>query len=166
MATIQSFSGTHPYDESHAALTVALDWHGYDFSEDQLKRLSAVHAEAATGHLESGTCPRCRGPLDAGNTAGSRITTCRCIPICPSCGEDEAIQRMLGKPYSRLWQWPTTKSAKTRRRNLAMKGAVTTTALVAPDGTVITEDGATELVPRQHPGGWAEFGMDEEAGDV
>ena len=162
MTTIShSFPGTHPYNEECAAAAVQLDWidvPNMEFTLEELTRLGRHHATRVTAELNAGRCPRCSGPISPDRNAGSRITTCRCIPICPRCGEDEAFPLGLAR---RIWEWPTSKSAITRRLNKAREGAEITTAIVTGN-TMITETGATEIKGRPHPGGWAEYGHDGE----
>lgn len=159
MTTIESFSGTHAYNPTCARASVELDW--FEEFEIGLNVLSQVHADGVTERLETGICPRCDGPIDLERTAGSRVTTCRCIPICPACGEDEAFQPALGRPMSRIWQWPISRGHRTRRRNKVMEQSVVTTGILS-GSTLITEDGAHPIQLRANSGGWAEHGMDEE----
>jgi hypothetical protein len=80
-----SFSGTHPMDPAHAG-PCGDDW-----------------ADLA----RQGICPRCRGPLypkdpvptlrrpgdpfPIWHPAGSRVTACRCIPVCDICAFAESV---------------------------------------------------------------------------
>lgn len=49
---------------------------------------------ALTQVIDLGKCPRCGEPLPLlpEYPAGSRITACRCIPICGPCGTHEGIE--------------------------------------------------------------------------
>lgn len=155
---LRSFSGTHSYRPtcvSDAAKLAAVTDFGFDpFDAAAQDKIGAHWAGVVTGRLERGQCPRCRGPLPTVSEpppAGSRITACRCIPICASCGSDEATYPLP------LWRWPTSRSAVSRRRNYVSSPPQ---SAILHDGTVIDETGAQEVKMREHPGGWAEFGLD------
>lgn len=163
-AVIQSFSGTHMFKPDCALASIELDWIDQgNFTEAELRRLARVHVGRLADHLTNGRCPRCADALDPERTAGSRTTLCRCIPICPACGEDEAFQPSLGRPMSRIWEWPIGKGARTRRKIKIEQHATAEVALIARDN-LITSDGSSPIKLREHPGGWAEYGMDDEAG--
>jgi hypothetical protein len=59
-----------------------------------------VHALVALLHdIDHGHCPRCQGPLysvDGTAPVGSRVTSCRCIPLCTDCGAAESAERSVG----------------------------------------------------------------------
>lgn len=164
MTTIQSFSGAHPYRPQCVIDDIVADWARYDIDA----RSRAIDlAEAFTQALEAGKCPRCNGPLDPERVAGSRVTPCRCVPICPTCGSDEAYQAVRGTGLSPLWKWPVRKGDMTRRRNKVLSGPGVTIDLCTltsdSDGepVVISEEGVGRVVGRPHPGGWAEYGYDD-----
>ena len=53
--------------------------------------------------LEEGVCPRCGAaplPEEPELPAGSKITSCRCVPICETCGGAES--HTVPAPISRL----------------------------------------------------------------
>lgn len=161
MRVNRSFSGTHEYRpdcvQAIAELTAVTDF-GWT-NPDRIARSGRHWAETVTGFVESGRCPRCKGamPIDYPG-AGSRLTTCRCIPICSACGADEAWYPMP------IWRWPTSRSAMSRRRNKVYANSSVKAGILSSSGdslTVITEDGSTPVKLRPHPGGWAEFGMDD-----
>jgi len=157
---IEAFSGTHDYDPAHVVASIELDWFDQgDFSPEELARLGHHWADRVTADLTEGRCPRCHDALNKDIVAGSRVTTCRCIPVCPACGSDEGNQMLLGRPSSRVWEWPIGKGHRTRRANKV--AANSQVALLSGD-RIITSDGSHPLEPRPHPGGWAEYGRDDE----
>lgn len=57
--------------------------------------------------IDHGACPRCQGPLrtSAGQLSpGSRVTSCRCIPICTECEERETKETSISVVYS-VFDW-------------------------------------------------------------
>lgn len=159
MTTFESFSGTHPYRPECAANAVELDWHG-QIPEATLQDAIRRHSTRVTELLEAGKCPRCRQRFDVTRAAGSRTTSCRCIPICSKCGEDEALQENFSKQgLAQVWQWPISASARTRRARKFEESAREVTATLA-DGALLTEDGVMEI-PAPSTGGWAQYGYDE-----
>lgn len=163
MVAIDSFSGTHLYDIDCVKTSVELDWIDQDvFDDARLDELSSSWARRVNRAVTESTCPRCGDKFDEHLVpAGSRVTICRCIPICSACGEDEAFQEMLNNEISRVWQWPVSKSARTRRKNKVMANGRLATMV---GDQVLSKDGVTRIKPRPHPGGWAEYGHDSEQG--
>jgi hypothetical protein len=80
---IRSFSGRHEFQRTCLSKTDANE----PGTVDQI-----------VADINSGRCPRCRGPLPNPPEfpAGSRVTRCRCIPICGGCGSDEAHEEADG----------------------------------------------------------------------
>lgn len=154
-----SYSGAHPFRPQCALRSIAeafpdIEGAGQSFAAD------------VTAKIDSGICPRCSGPLPTGNIfpAGSRLTRCRCIPICDRCGSDEVYELVsrTGR-LSGVWQWPVGKSAITRRRN-KFKAQCTPASIVADGhggGVVLDDEGVTQIKLRPNPGGWLEFGYDD-----
>ena len=72
------------------------------------KRGLLVHAFVALVHdIDDGRCPRCQGPLRAAEDeepVGSRVTSCRCIPLCAACSACEASERSVGG-HSSVLDW-------------------------------------------------------------
>lgn len=169
--TLRSFSGTHDYNPEHVIRSIVEEWQleGIDV-EDHARD---VLVPRITADLSEGLCPRCRQTLarfDGDRGAGSRLTPCRCVPICGPCGSDEANQGggILGTGVSQFWRWPVRVGDRTKRANraAAMFGPVHPAVLTGgSDGqpVMITDDGATPLVPRPMGGGWAEFGDDDDS---
>ncbi|MBA3690435.1 MAG: hypothetical protein H0W82_03360 [Actinobacteria bacterium] len=67
-----------------------------------------AHALVGLLHdIDHGACPRCQGPsrTSAGEMAGgSRVTSCRCIPICGECEAREAKEASIGVVYP-VFDW-------------------------------------------------------------
>lgn len=161
MATLESFSGAHPFRPQCVVNAVVEEWAGHG---PNVKAVAIERAATIATKLGEGVCPRCDGPLDLSRTAGSRSTRCRCVPICPRCGEDEANQAILATGWSQVWRWPLRKGDITRRRNKMSKLGTRTVGLVTVSGdevSVLTEDGFSRAQMRPNPGGWAEFGYDD-----
>lgn len=156
MTEITSYSGTHPYRERCLASRVQADASDgadvyYSDVAEQVHELDEAIAQ--------GQCPRCgQGLPDHRPPAGSRVTACRCVPICPACGADEATTSI--GPH----QWrPTDPEFATERdqRLAAWEEAARPSHMVGDQ--MLTEDGVSKVEMRPHPGGWAEYGRDDEA---
>ncbi|MFF1906406.1 hypothetical protein [Kitasatospora sp. NPDC058218] len=52
-------------------------------------------------------CPRCGGPLGE-RPARSRVTTDRDVPICTTCGTDEAVREAQRQAPVPPGEWPLT----------------------------------------------------------
>jgi hypothetical protein len=78
----ESFSGCHPFRPSCLAKAMHDNWMGVYDDAVAVERLARF-----VDHIDAGRCPRCRE--DAPYSAGSRMTDCRCIPICSTCGTHE-----------------------------------------------------------------------------
>jgi hypothetical protein len=67
-----------------------------------------VHALVALLHdIDHERCPRCQGPLRTAEgemPVGSRVTSCRCIPLCAACGAYETSERAVGG-HSSVLDW-------------------------------------------------------------
>jgi len=119
------------------------------------------YAEVLTKRWVSvGCCPRCGSglPKPPVSPAGSRVTACRCIPICGTCGEHEALSTTSPS------EWPLDPEDVREQMAQWLATGTSSLALLAPEGDdcycVVDGDGVTPVRPRQHPGGWAEFGPD------
>lgn len=159
--TPRSFSGTHEFRPGCVAVLIQNVW--AELGLDQ-PVAGENFAARVTAYVNAGQCPRCEDDIADEVPAGSRVTQCRCIPICPACGVDEAYQPGLGRRLSPVWEWPISKGHRTRRLRKAEALTSATSAIIAGD-TLITEDGAQALRLRSDPGGWAEFGQGDETGD-
>ena len=66
------------------------------------------HALAGLLHdIDHDACPRCQGPTRRSPgeiPAGSRVTSCRCIPICAECETRETHEASIGAVYS-VFDW-------------------------------------------------------------
>ncbi|GMA24678.1 hypothetical protein GCM10025864_24370 [Luteimicrobium album] len=98
---MQSFSGTHAYDPAHVVDRFELAA-GEPLLGGELEAVRRYVDGMFTFEIETGSCPRCEGPLDVETAAGSRVTTCRCVPICTECGLDEAL--------GEIGEWSSTSS--------------------------------------------------------
>ncbi|MFG2855669.1 hypothetical protein ACGFZ9_34215 [Streptomyces mirabilis] len=169
--SIRTFSGTHPYRpqcvvESTVRLLEIL-------LPDTAAELAVLNAERITNAIDAGVCPRCSDPLrpdtapDDWRPAGSRATTCRCIPVCETCAS--WIEPIIGP--TAVTAWPTAEddgSGSTRKEHeteLAdrLRGQAELAYLAAGDGdpVLIANDGVTPIQMRSHPGGWLEHGYDD-----
>jgi len=101
--TIRTISGTR-------------DWHPSVLAETG--RSVALNAELIIDDIKNGRCPRCWGPLPAPPKlpAGSRITSCRSIPICASCARDEINEALDGLSISTAGTWPVPEEQIEDRR--------------------------------------------------
>jgi hypothetical protein len=57
--------------------------------------------------IDHGACPRCQGPMRGFRSqipAGSRVTWCRCIPICADCETLETREAAIGVVYP-VFDW-------------------------------------------------------------
>lgn len=166
---ITSFSGAHPYRPQCVAVALAelyAEWPEYmALTEERRAKLDLPNSRAVeiTESIDNGDCPRCTGPLTTG-PAGSRVTSCRCIPICPACGDREAFPYGT---YTGITMWGSDElleadeDADTRKQN---EPAPTPAFIAATDDgpVLMSSDGVTNIELREHPGGWAEFGYDED----
>lgn len=55
----------------------------------------------ATHQVQSAPCPRCGGKMARRNAISRRSK----LEVCPSCGTDEAIRELLGKPLKATEWW-------------------------------------------------------------
>lgn len=150
MTSPTSFSGAHPFRPQ--CLAALLD-------DEYLDAFYGTDADEHLAHLvtevDSGRCPRCGRDLPTGATrpSGSRVTRCRCIPVCGPCGEHE-IADLVGPN-----DWPAVSPSEVDEWRAEM--LANAKPGIVTESTVITEEGASEIRPRPHPGGWAEFGYDD-----
>lgn len=173
---IRTFSGAHPYrpqcvlNSARTILSELLD--GPD-----AKALAMHISERVTTAVDSGVCPRCSDPLTVADAsegwrpAGSRATTCRCVPVCETCSS--WAEPVLGTLA--VTGWPTSADEgddHTRKEIeadlIAQAKAQDQYAVleVRPEGAaLVTAEGAVPFVPvlRPHPGGWLEYGYDDTA---
>lgn len=173
---ITTFSGAHPYRPQCAVdavrgLLVEL------LPVAAASDLAVQCAERVTVAVDSGICPRCSDPLrpqpvpNGWQPAGSRATSCRCIPVCETCAS--WAEPILGTLLVTAWPTDADDGDDRTRKEIeaeliAQAKAQATTAILqaGPEGTVlVTTEGVTpfEVQPRPHPGGWLEHGYDDTA---
>lgn len=146
-----AFSGAHPFRPQ--CLTDLLD---ADYLEDEYETTPTEHLARLVTAIDAGRCPRCGRTLAANQMpAGSRVTRCRCVPVCGPCGEHEVPH--LIDPND----WPAVDPSEVDDDRAELIASAD--AGIISGATLVTEDGASELRSRPHPGGWSEFGYDESA---
>jgi hypothetical protein len=152
---IASFSGAHPY-RPQCIVGFLLD-EGHVLDRDE----AVDQATAVTEAIDAGRCPRCANQLPDGRPvrpAGSRITTCRCVPICGRCGDQEAL--LIASPG--ILYLPDTWPLDDMNEIHEMLARHLRPAVLDLDsGIVLNENGVTEVQMRPHPGGWLEYGFDD-----
>ena len=176
--TIRTFSGAHPFRPA-CLVAVWQESMRYEYGDPTYSHDDAVDFVAALiPAIDNGRCPRCDTALaDHEIPSGSRMTDCRCIPICTLCGKIEAIvmadlvnvhgpeDAALTPLLSCVADWPVDRSEQQagmdeyRVRHVRPLGT-----LVRDDDSqlfVITESGVATLSMRESPGGWLEHGFDD-----
>ncbi|MDH2392352.1 hypothetical protein QCN29_26955 [Streptomyces sp. HNM0663] len=171
---ILTFSGAHPY-RPQCVLNSARAILGEVLAGPDAEALAMHIAERVTTAVDSSVCPRCSDPLaiagapEGWRPAGSRATTCRCIPVCETCSS--WAEPMLG--LLAVTGWPTDfddgedltrKEIEADLIEQAKARAQTAVLEVGPEGAVlVTAEGTAPFLPllRPHPGGWLEHGYDD-----
>lgn len=177
----RSFSGAHRFrpqclaDALREDYEAASDLTDGSWSTERLATEIDDRLEEAVYMLTEGYCPRCMAELQTIggiSGAGSRVTQCRCIPICAACGEREGMPcgtAITPLAWLNLKLWALDKEADARRSEYLRKATITV-GVGAADGhgrpAVITEDGVRSVKLRPHPGGWEEFGYTEDEPDL
>ena len=168
---VYSFSGAHAFRPQCLVAALKAFPEAYGITDH------IGEAELLTEFVDSGKCPRCQGEMEKSLPAGSRVTDCRCIPVCWACGNDEAYVENLQDidPEDEmglhdgigLWAWPLTAGDGWWGRNIKRR-AEWFEAHSSPASLVITDDGAKLLssdgvgdVYVKRPSGWAKFGFDD-----
>jgi hypothetical protein len=152
----RSFSGAHPFRPQ--CLVTALEP-----SSDPKGEALVERATHLVGEIDRGRCPRCGGPLStaSGLPAGSRVTACRCVPICGSCGAHEALFGGQAVQWASERFTPESVTADLER---ASAKATTVIAMIIKDDEgmkMLDNSGVWPVELRPHPGGWLEFGYDD-----
>ena len=162
--TINTFSGAHPFNPQHLidAYLESAEGEGYD--RDEAAELVAELME----NVGEGRCLRCGARFDNGEIpSGSKVTACRCIPVCFVCasGEDytnHAMVEIKGPEDAVLLgligpvcEWPV--DAAEQAEAVAEFRARYTRSL----GDV--EVGEFLIEPIQPTSGWGAFGYDDAA---
>jgi hypothetical protein len=145
---IQSFSGAHPF-RPQCLVEGCL----HATSPTNLERGIAI-AQVLVESIDSRSCPRCGAALPTRPElpAGSRVTSCRCIPICGRCGQHEAFEGFLkGDRYAVTppTRWPIRQGIISRDVNRLQKNSTPSTITL------------NDLRPADSLTGWAEFGYDD-----
>lgn len=176
---IRSLSGAHPYrpqcviGRTRQALVQA------GISPDLARALAVGHGEQITLALGAGRCPRCSGPLlpdpvpDGWTPAGTRALPCRCVPVCETCAS--WIEPVIGTVP--VGAWPTDRYERDDDHGTQAEYEAAVVARIreqageprpavvvpGPDGPVLmTGTGLLAVRPRPHPGGWLEYGYDDD----
>ena len=179
---VETFSGSHPFRPQCLRETLADDFvhEGYD-RPDALDEVED-HLLALLDLVDAHRCVRCGAHYNEREIpSGSRQTSCRCIPVCSTCGQAEAVQwvvlveicgpedSVLGGMIAPVTSWPINPGAQNaalaewdRRHPIVAVSMATLTS----SGHVLTEDGVgtVDMTPRS--GGWAEHGYDDSADRV
>lgn len=162
--TIRSFSGAHPIRPQCVIAVVRSGLFSTgekpdDLDEDSLSDVVVNIVHAVDAHR----CPRCNEPLTESKSgsgfwmnAGSRVTRCRCIPICSRCGEHEALEGRFAKSKLGIRDWPTSPDEARADLYRWWKGATRNTGVLT-EGHLLTGDGISVL-QSQNTGGWREYG--------
>jgi hypothetical protein len=94
---ISTFSGAHPFRSEcllEAYTQDVLEENGGDIESACDEGLKQVPELLAL--IDAGRCPRCGAALSEGEVpCGSRITECRCVPVCKLCGDSEALESFV-----------------------------------------------------------------------
>jgi len=164
--TAGSFSGCHPFRIQCLREQLLTEWPGYhrdeygDDLEDYVAEREADPDDQAvviTSTIDAGRCPRCDELFPADRLpAGSRVTACRCIPVCPACGDHEALVVMPAIS----WPWP---AVHIREQVSGWMQQGKAGPAIFTGETLITDNGVTSVRKRPYPGGWAEFRYDDRA---
>lgn len=173
---MDTFSGAHPFRP--ACLTVAYKKAAEGEHSDpvDLHEAAIEFAARAVEMADAGQCPCCGGSFAEGEIpSGSRITSCRCVPVCMGCSRREAFGSYLSvTDLMGLREWAAAGDEERTAHGVAREVAALevirgkrrrTPGFTATDteGDPIghTEGGAGPLsVP--HAGGWAKYGYTDE----
>jgi len=178
--TIRTFSGAHPFRPS-CLIEAYEDCMRYEYTDPKDRREEAVEfVEERLPTIDAGRCARCNGDLEDWEIpSGSRLTACRCIPLCTTCGRAEALsglaQVLIRGPEDGplvplicpVYDWPVSRKeqedavAEFDRRGQVREALL----LINTDGglSLATEEGVAQVQMREHPDGWLEHGYDESA---
>lgn len=103
-ASLRARFATHPFRPRclRSELERHLDLHG------EVDHGVVGHALVGLLHdIDHGSCPRCQGPSRTYPdqlSPGSRVTSCRCIPICAECEARETKEASISVVYS-VFDW-------------------------------------------------------------
>lgn len=169
MEALRTLSGAHPFRP--ACLKAKLELEALDDPGLEGQVLDAL--EELVWEIDRGFCPRCReGDVREKFPDGSRITACRCVPICHACGEHEAVTVAEKGGLYGAFTWyidpPDATFVAGEVEEFRSKGRMVdgmVEGILTGNATLITEEGVSILKLRPHPGGWLEFGDEGEDDD-
>lgn len=171
---IRTFSGAHPYRPQCVA-TAATANLAQIMPTDVAANLAIQCTVRITTAISNGVCPRCSDSLwpaalpDGWRPAGTRALPCRCVPVCETCAS--WIEPISGAVAVTAWPTDECELDDGRiRKDVEMESvtkarAAAQSALLhsGPDGQVlVTQLGVAQIESRPHPGGWLEYGYDDD----
>jgi hypothetical protein len=161
--TIQTFSGSHPFRPA-CLLSAYRESLGDEFDpDDEYQGIDEV--ALLVQDIDRGHCPRCGRDFEHDNPAGSRLTPCRCIPVCAECGKAEVFEwealALIDGPgdvvltgmVGPVCSWPIDAEGQT----LALAELEKRLSV----GNPLIETTVGDLEFREQPGGWLEYGHDD-----
>ena len=90
---IKTFLGKHPFRPECLGTATLASIGPMALAEnsllDQMMKVSADRYDVLSELIAQGKCPRCRDKLPSTFIPNSSAIPCRCIPLCPSCFEQE-----------------------------------------------------------------------------
>jgi hypothetical protein len=139
---MKSFSGAHLYRPQCLIDEYMVEMQDEGYDDDEIREAAIDHVAELTAMLARSECPRCGAPLNPKVTAGTRMTVCRCTPVCPDCGTHEAY-------YSAgVWEWPLNRERVDEY--LADLEARSTSAILQDD-TLVTQEGVGPINAATEP---------------
>ena len=163
MKMIRTFSGMHAFRQSCLRFEIERglndEAQAGNGDVDEIESDADEIEEQLLALIETEKCPRCEGGYQEKEIpSGSRVSACRCIPVCWRCGRQEP--HVLWAPNA----WPIgqdiaafidTQLAQGMKPAMLVRGSDGTTKLLHEDGV-----GDVDMTPST--GGWLQFGSDED----
>jgi hypothetical protein len=164
---VETFSGTHPFRFDH--LRDAVHLAHIEAGDEGLDDEDVQEVVEKLGRLiRDGRCPRCGGTYVQGEIpSGSRLTLCRCVPVCMGCGSREATSQLY-EWWLQPYLWPLDHNEEDAIRTdlgiptQAEHESSRTPGFLDSSGALLTEEGVGVVDFTPTTGGWAEFGHDED----
>lgn len=171
---MDTYSGSHPFRPDCLLTAYKAGMYEQD-DEGAVDRVAFLIRK----YIDKGLCPRCTQPLKPKGPAGSRVTECRCIPICAECAQAEVLQgavlaatgdemdNVLLGMVGPVTRWPIDPDrqafALLEWHTLHSRPGSTVDLIVDPDfdPEIDAPDGWIAVAPRPNPGGWLEYGYDD-----